>query len=80
MSKPESYLESVRTANAELHQLELDIAYDIAAARNAGVTWQAIGDALTITKQAAQQKYGHKDHWTAANTAAGRTPSMFSDS
>lgn len=76
MSKPESYLESVRTARAELRQLELDIAYDITAARNAGVTWSAIADALGTTKQAAQQKYGPRNHWTAADTAAGLTPSM----
>lgn len=39
-------------------------------------TWQTIGSALGITKQAAQQRYGHKNHWTAADTTAGLTPSM----
>jgi hypothetical protein len=47
-------------------------------ARHERVTWLEIGQALGITKQAAQQRYGHQDNWTAADTTAGLTPSMFS--
>jgi len=79
MNKPESYLASIRTARTELRQLELDIAYDVKAARDAGVPWSAIGDALQVTRQAAQMRYGHTNHWTAADTTAGQTPSIFSD-
>lgn len=45
-------------------------------AREKGYTWEAIGRALAISKQAAQQRYGRKNYWTAADTAAGLTPSM----
>lgn len=79
MSKPESYLVSIRTARAELRELELDISYDVAAARHAGVSWEQIGKALETSKQAAQQRYGTDHRWTAADTAAGLTPSIFSD-
>lgn len=76
MSKPESYLEQMRTARITIRELGFDIDHYAKAAREAGSTWEQIGDALAITKQAAQQRYGHKDHWTAADTAAGLTPSM----
>lgn len=78
MSKPESYLEAIRLQRIQIRELTVCIESCVAAARNAGSTWQEISTALAITKQAAQQHYGPKSHWTAADTAAGQTPSMFS--
>jgi len=45
-------------------------------ARANGSTWEGIGNALGVKKQAVQQRYGRKDHWTTADTAEGLTPSM----
>lgn len=63
----------------QARKLTAGIEQHVQRARVAGATWEQIGDALAITKQAAQQRYGRKNHWTAADTAAGQTPSMFSD-
>lgn len=41
-------------------------------ARSEGQTWQTIAEALNVTKQAAQQKYGHTRKWTKADTEAGQ--------
>jgi len=76
MSKQADRLADLRTARTNQRQLELDIAADVKTLRDAGVTWELIGSELGISKQAAQQRYGHKDHWTATDTAAGLTPSM----
>jgi hypothetical protein len=43
---------------AELRELVArSIAFEVEAARGAGRSWQAIADALGVTKQAAQQRY-----------------------
>jgi len=75
-AKTDATLEAIRQANVAIRNHTRGISRDVALCRNAGCTWEQIGDALDITKQAAQQKYGRKDHWTAADTAAGLTPSM----
>ena len=69
-------LESIRRERIKARQIAGYIEEDVHKAKSAGATWEQIGDALAITKQAAQQRYGHKDPWTAADTAAGLTPSM----
>ena len=66
-------LEALAEAQVHLDAWRAGIVHQ---AREKKYTWQTIGSALAITKQAAQQRYGHKDHWTAADTAAGLTPSM----
>lgn len=58
MSKPESYLTQIRDARLAAQDLTDDIAHYAKAAYNAGATWEQIGSALGVTKQAAQQKYG----------------------
>jgi hypothetical protein len=43
----------------------------VTEARSAGHSWATIGTALSITKQAAQQRYGNTRKWTKADTEAG---------
>jgi hypothetical protein len=74
--EPISELEALADAQTYLNTWRSMVVHD---AHANGHTWATIGNALGITKQAAQQRYGHKNHWTAADTAAGLTPSMFSD-
>lgn len=69
-------LTHLHVAASDLETATADLVHQ---ARDERVTWLEIGQALGITKQAAQQRYGHKNHWTAADTAAGQTPSMFSN-
>ena len=78
MSTPDATLDEIQQARTDIRNHTRGITRDVAKCRDAGCTWEQIGDALGITKQAAQQRYGHKNHWTAADTAAGQTPSMFS--
>lgn len=73
----EALMELMQQDATTVRHLTRAIAETVTSARNHGATWQEIGDALAITKQAAQQRFGHKNHWTAADTAAGQTPSMF---
>jgi hypothetical protein len=39
-------------------EVDAHIAERVAVARTMGTTWQTIGDALRVSKQAAQQRYG----------------------
>jgi len=43
---------------AELSRIEAEIASAVSDDRLAGMSWSAIGGALGMTKQAAQQRYG----------------------
>lgn len=45
---------------AERARIEATTTKTVQAAREAGQSWQTIGDALGISKQAAQQRYGAK--------------------
>ena len=55
---PGSYLELVRlTAEADARVGRM-LADAVSAARRAGHTWEAIGSALGMTRQAAQQRFG----------------------
>lgn len=52
------YLTTIRTGHAQRTAAARTIENAVYGAREHGATWAQIGDALTITKQAAQQRYG----------------------
>lgn len=54
----QEYLDSVSRVVARRNALEREIAVCVSAARAAGVPWSQIGEALGVSKQAAQQRYG----------------------
>lgn len=56
-------LHSARAARVGAEALEAEL---VREARESGESWASIGDALGITKQAAQQRYGQR--------AGGRAP------
>jgi hypothetical protein len=45
----------------EAREVERLTADWVQKARDAGASWQQIGDALGVTRQAAQQRYGRND-------------------
>jgi hypothetical protein len=61
LTDPEAYLDLVTiTANARTETDTL-LRLAVAGARSAGLTWEAVGRSLGMTKQAAQQRYGTPD-------------------
>lgn len=55
---PEVYLELIQlTAQAKV-EMDALLHFSVIAARNAGQSWEAIGSALNMTRQAAQQRFG----------------------
>jgi len=48
----------VRTANRDLKMAEVMLRRQVDVARRAGHSWAAIGLALGVTRQAAQQRFG----------------------
>lgn len=54
-SSVEMALADVATARAAIEEATTEL---VRAARAGGIAWAAIGDALGVTKQAAQQRYG----------------------
>lgn len=69
------YLENLKADAAALSEIQSDIAADVWAARETGASWAAIGRALGISKQAAQQKYG-KEIRTGIHTLDDYTPAQ----
>jgi hypothetical protein len=51
----------IRTANTDLKMAELALRRQVAVARRSGHSWAAIGLALGVTRQAAQQRFGGDD-------------------
>ena len=51
-------VERVHRVAVRIGQAERELTLAVADARAAGVSWQGIGDALGITRQAAQQRFG----------------------
>jgi len=51
-------LNTIRVARIEARTLARKISDTVTTARNNGATWEEIGDALAMTKQAAQQRFG----------------------
>jgi hypothetical protein len=61
----DKHLTLVRVANRELTLAELHLRRQVMAARRHGHSWAAIGFVLGITRQAAQQRFGHAGEATA---------------
>jgi len=57
---PAAYLDLVEIANRAGRQTEELLASAVAAARSAGHSWEAIGNRLGISRQAAQQRFGEE--------------------
>ena len=56
---PELALNDLQDLANERADLDLRIWRSVIVARTKGLTWEQIGTALGVTKQAAQQRYGH---------------------
>jgi hypothetical protein len=54
-------LNRLREAQEQVQRNEEKIRRLVAAAREHGISWQAIGSVLDVTKQAAWERYGRND-------------------
>jgi hypothetical protein len=57
---PGAELAAVIDAAHAAAEAERKLGHNVLAARNAGASWAQIGDALGLTRQAAQQRWGHQ--------------------
>ena len=55
-----THFRAIIAANQALADAERDLHQAVADARAAGDSWAVVGAALGITKQAAQQRFGHR--------------------
>jgi hypothetical protein len=55
---PESALRVLQDLCLERQELDYRIRVHVLEARVKGLTWEVIGEALGVTRQAAQQRYG----------------------
>jgi hypothetical protein len=63
-----SALEAVEAAVTQLNAAEEHLASIVAAARGSGYSWGELGDALGVTRQAAQQRFGRiRGLWKVAS-------------
>lgn len=58
MSAPRGALDAVKRLTATIEEAEAARGGAVRDARTGGASWQAIGAALGISRQAAQQRYG----------------------
>jgi len=75
--RPNVLTGQIRTRAAAAAQADQALHLAVTAARNAGVSWLTIGDALGITPQAAEQRFGGVDDGDMAETEpldTGRPP------
>ncbi|ONI62644.1 hypothetical protein CSIV_14310 [Microbacterium sp. CSI-V] len=56
--KKTAYLDSLQSAALRLEDLEADIRSFATIARENGASWTDVGDALGVSRQAAQQRFG----------------------
>ena len=61
-------------AQRELHTAEHDLAGAVARARQQGQPWSAIGTALNVSRQGAQQRYGDPPRQPSPSAPPGRQP------
>lgn len=60
MSSPRASLRRLEALGRRRAETEAAIATTVGAAREAGASWAAVGAALEVSAQAAQQRYGSK--------------------
>lgn len=56
-AKKTHYLDQLQSAAVQLSDLEASISKFVMIARANGASWSDVGDALGVSKQAAQQRY-----------------------
>lgn len=57
-AKKATAVQRVRDDARRLERVESDLRAAVCRARDEGATWQELGDALGISRQAAQQRFG----------------------
>ncbi|HEY3437952.1 MAG TPA: hypothetical protein VGK35_09710 [Actinotalea sp.] len=75
LTDPSAHLELIALSARARGESDELVRLSVASARSAGCTWEAIGGVLSMTRQAAQQRYGSPAAETPseAGTAVGRT-------
>lgn len=73
LTDPEAYLDLVGITSRARTETDALLRLAVAAARSAGLTWEAIGRSLGMTRQAAQQRYASPDVDEPATTNASAT-------
>ena len=68
-------LAALRNSVAIIQAFTDDLPIFVNAARSSGATWEQIGDALGVSRQAAQQRYGQHETEIRPNGAATSTSS-----